>query len=72
MEKAAQHKYDSRGPLRNIQLLEKLLAPTQVGYIDVVASLEKLEQELRVVHHRFADNAENVLKSIHMDLRSRS
>ena len=34
------HKYDPRNPLRNIQLLEKLLAPSQVGYADVVASME--------------------------------
>ena len=29
------HKYDPRNPLRNIQLLERLLAPTQVGHSDV-------------------------------------
>ena len=46
------HKYDPRNPLRNIQLLEKLLAPSQVGYADVVASMERLEQELRVVRQR--------------------
>ena len=37
------HKYDPRNPLRNIQLLERLLAPSQVGYSDVVANMERLE-----------------------------
>ena len=30
------HKYDPRNPLRNIQLLERLLAPSKVGYSDVL------------------------------------
>ena len=34
------HKNDPRNPLRNIQLLDRLLAPTQVDYTDVVASME--------------------------------
>ena len=50
------HKYDPRNPLKNIQLLERLLAPSQVGYSDVVASMERLEQELRVVRQRFGDD----------------
>ena len=60
------HKCDPRNPMRNIQMLENLLAPMQVGCTDVVATLEKLEQELRVVRHRFGDNVENIWKSIHM------
>ena len=48
------HKYDPRNPLRNI--LEKLLAPSQVGYADVVAIMETLEQGLRVVRQRFGDD----------------
>ena len=36
------HKCDPRNPLRNIQLLETLLAPTQVGDADVVANMERL------------------------------
>ena len=52
-------------PLRNIQLLERLLAPSQVGYSDVVASMERLEQELRVVRQRFDDDVQNLWKSIH-------
>ena len=32
------HKYDPRNPLRNMQLMEKLLAPSPVCYSDVVAS----------------------------------
>ena len=60
------HKYDPRNPLRNIQLLEKLLAPSQVGYSDVVASMERLERELRVVRWRFDDDVQNLAKSIHM------
>ena len=40
------HKYDLRKLLRIIQLLERLLAPSHVGCSDVVASLERLEQEL--------------------------
>ena len=52
------HKYDPRNPLRNIQLLKKLLAPTQVGYADMVASIKKLEQEIPVVRHRFGDDVE--------------
>ena len=60
------HKYDPRNPLRNIQLLERLLAPSQVGYSDVVASMERLEQELRVVRQRFGDDVQNLWKSIHM------
>ena len=49
--------------LRNIQMLAKLLAPTQFGYQDVVASMERLEQELRVVRQRFGDDVQNVWKS---------
>ena len=60
------HKYDPRNPARNRQLLEKLLAPTQVGYPHVVASMERLEQELRVVRQRFGDDVQNLWKSIHM------
>ena len=60
------HKYDPRNPLRNIQLLEKLLAPSQVGSSDVVASMERLEQELRVVRQRFDDDVQNLWESIHM------
>ena len=46
------HKYDPRNPLRNIQLLKKLLTSTQVGFADVVASMERLEQERRVDRQR--------------------
>ena len=53
-------------PLGNIQLLERLLAPSQVGYSDVVASMDRLEQELRVVRQTFGDDAQNLWKSIHM------
>ena len=60
------HKYGPRNPLRNIQLLEKLLAPSQVGSSDVVASMESLEQELRVVRQRFDDDWQNLWESIHM------
>ena len=60
------HKYDPRNPPRNTQLLEKLLAPSQVGYADVVASMERLLQELRVVRQRFGDDVQNLWKSIHM------
>ena len=59
-------KYGPRNPLRNISLLEKLLAPSQVGYADVVASMERLEQELRVVRQKFGDDVQNLWKSIHM------
>ena len=52
--------------LRNIQLLEKLLAPTQAGYGDVVASMERLEEELRVVRQRLGDDVQNLGESIHM------
>ena len=60
------HKYDPRNPLQNIQLLEKLLAPTQVGYSDVAASMDRLKQELRVVQQRFGDDVLNLWKSRHM------
>ena len=60
------HKYDLRNPSRNIQLLERLLALSQVGYSDVVGSMERLEQELRVVRQRFGDDVQNLWKSIHM------
>ena len=60
------HQYDPRNPVRNVQLLERLLAPSQVGYSDVVASMERLEQELRVVHQRFGDDVQNLWKSVHM------
>ena len=43
------HMYDPRNPLRHVQFLERLFAPTQVAYSDVVASMERFEQELRVV-----------------------
>ena len=43
--------------LQNIQLLERLLAPTHVGHADVVASMERLEQ---------GDDVENLWKSLHM------
>ena len=59
-ERRLNHKYDPRTPLRNIQLLERLL------YSDVVASMERLEQELRVVRQRFGENVQNLWKSIHM------
>ena len=55
------HKYDPRNLLRNM-----LLAPTQVGYSDVVASMERLEPELRVVRQRLGDDVQNLWKSIHM------
>ena len=61
------HKYDPRNPLRNIQSLERLLAPTQVGYADVAASMERLEQELRVVGQRFGDDVQNLWKSMRME-----
>ena len=64
--KRLNHKYDPRNPLRNIQLLERLLAPSKVGYSDVVASMERLEQELRVVRQRFGDDVQNLWKSVHM------
>ena len=60
------HKYDPRNPLRKIKLLERLLAPTQVGCTDVVAIMERLEQELRVVRQRFGDHVQNLWKSIHL------
>ena len=60
------HKYHPRKSLRTIQLLERLLAPTKVGYADVVASMERLEQELRVVRRGFGDVVQNLRKSIHM------
>ena len=60
------HKYDPRTPFRNIPLRKKLLAPSQVGCSDVVASMERLEQELRVVRQRFGDDVQNLWKSIHM------
>ena len=44
----------------------RLLAPTQVGCVDVVASMERLEQELRVVRQRFGNDVENLWGSIHM------
>ena len=54
------HKYDPRNPLRNMQLLERLLAPSQVCLSDVVASMERLEQELRVVRQRFGDDVQKL------------
>ena len=60
------HKYDPRNSLRIIQLLSRLLAPTQVDHIDVVAIMERLEQELRVVHQRFGDDVQNLWRSTHM------
>ena len=59
------HKDGLRNPLRNIQLPERLLAPSQVGYSDVLANVERLEQELRVVRQRFGDDVQNLWKSIH-------
>ena len=50
------HECDRSNPLRNIQLLERLLPPTHVGYSDMVVSMERLEQELRVVRQRFGDD----------------
>ena len=60
------HKYDPRNPLRNIQVLERLFAQTQVGYSDVVANMERLEQELRAARQRFGDDVQNLWKSVHM------
>ena len=60
------HKFDPRNPLRNIQLLEELLAPTQVGYSEVIARMERLEQEMRVVRQCFGDDVQDLWKSIHM------
>ena len=56
------HTYDPRNPVRNFQLLERLLAPSQVGYSDVVASMERLEQELRVVRQRYGDDVRNPME----------
>ena len=47
-------------------MLEKLLALTQVWYADVVASMERLEQELRVVLQRLGNDVENLWKTVHM------
>ena len=46
--------------------LKRLLAPSQAGHSDVVASMERLEQDLRVVRQRFGDAVQNLWKSIHM------
>ena len=43
------HKYDPRNPLRNMMVLEKLLAPPQVGCADVVASMQKLRRSIHTV-----------------------
>ena len=59
------HKYDPRNPLPNIQLLEKLLVPSQVDYADGVASMERLEQGLRAVRQMFGD-VQNLWRSKHM------
>ena len=53
----------SSQPLRNIQLLEKLLAP---GYSEVIASMVRLEQELRVVCQRVGNDVQELWKSIRM------
>ena len=42
-----------------------LFAPSEVGYSDVVASMERLEQELRVVSQRFGDDVQNLWNLIH-------
>ena len=36
------HKNDHHDPLRNIHLLERLLAPSRFGHLDVVASMQRL------------------------------
>ena len=54
------HRYDPRDPLRNVQLL----APTQVGYTDVVANMERLQQEWFA--RDFGDDVQNPLRSILM------
>ena len=58
------HKNGPRNPLRNIQLLERLLATTHVGYSNVVASMERIEQELRVVRQGFCDEVQNLWTSV--------
>ena len=58
------HKDDPRNLLRNIQLLERLLETTHVGHSNVVASTERIEQELRVVRQRFRDEVQNLWTSI--------
>ena len=60
------HKYDPRNPLRNKQRLERMLALSQVGKSNVVASMERVEPELRVVRQRFGDDVQNLWKSRHM------
>ena len=60
--KRLNHKYVLRNPFTNIQLLERLLTPSQVGFSDVVASMERLEQDLRVVRQRLSDDVQNLLE----------
>ena len=59
------HKYHFRNLSRNILLPERLLAPSQVGYTDVIASMKRLQQEPRVVRQRFGDDVQNLWRSIH-------
>ena len=49
-----------------METTESQVRSSQVGYSDVVASMERLEQELRVVRQRFGDDVQNLWKSIHM------
>ena len=47
-------------------MLEELLAPAQVGYSELIASMERLEKEMRVVRQRFGDDEQDLWKSIHI------
>ena len=60
------YRFDPTSPLRNLQMLEKLIAPPQVGFGEVVKAVEKWEQQMRICKSRCGDSIEELWKQIHM------
>ena len=61
------HTCDSVFSMRQAPLQSwRSLETTHVGHSNVVASMERIEQELRVVRQRFCDEVQNLWKSIQM------
>ena len=52
------HGFDPMNPLRNNQLLQKLMKPAQIGFDQVSQALEKIEQQIRRLKPRFGDDIE--------------
>ena len=60
------HRFDPMNPLRILQMLRKLLRPSQVGFDQVTQAIEKWEQDFRILKHRCGDDIRRLWEQIHM------